>query len=246
MHCQNYAPCPRNSWFFVFLLCWEREKAQAACKCGKPAKEERDKNTEEEDRAVDITDSPEPHEVTVAREEISLLLAEQHKTMALRVRRWRCPYGHKSDLRPADARGQDGSSIIQRGSCGLGLAQGKPCGHLYCSWTPKYFGLLKEAAWEHRCLHPASLLAASRISKIILVDVTLISVWRTQQRIARMPLLSPAAELPWQPPIYLSSDRAGAAVSKCQGKSFPDGGGFPQTNHQRGSAGGAKAPLQSP
>lgn len=81
---------PEVCGFLFFFYCagsWEREKAQAACKCGKPAKEERDKNTEEEDRAVDITDSPEPHEVTVAREEISLLLAEQHKTMALRVRR---------------------------------------------------------------------------------------------------------------------------------------------------------------
>lgn len=28
--------------------------------------------------------------------------------------------------------------------------------HLHCSWTPKYFGLLKEAAWEHWCLYPAS------------------------------------------------------------------------------------------
>lgn len=36
---------------------------------------------------MDVTDSPEPHEVTVAREEINLLLAEQHKTAALKVRR---------------------------------------------------------------------------------------------------------------------------------------------------------------
>ncbi|KAM9222603.1 LOW QUALITY PROTEIN: kinesin-like protein KIF19 [Leptosomus discolor] len=54
---------------------WE-QKAQGACKCDKPAKEEKDENTEEKDREVDIVDPPEPHEVTVAREEINLLLAE--------------------------------------------------------------------------------------------------------------------------------------------------------------------------
>lgn len=70
-----------------FAGSWEREKAQGACKYDKPAKEEKDENTEEEDREVDVTDSPEPHEVTVAREEINLLLAEQHKTAALKVRR---------------------------------------------------------------------------------------------------------------------------------------------------------------
>ncbi|KAM4764730.1 LOW QUALITY PROTEIN: kinesin-like protein KIF19 [Cyanocitta cristata] len=56
---------------------WEPEKAQGACKDDMPAKE----NTEEEDR--DVMDSPEPQEVTAAREEINLLLAlktelEQH------------------------------------------------------------------------------------------------------------------------------------------------------------------------
>ncbi|XP_054246841.1 kinesin-like protein KIF19 [Indicator indicator] len=60
---------------------WEREKAQGACK---PAKEEKDENKEEEDREVDI-DSPEPHEIRVAREEINLLLAEQRKMVALRT-----------------------------------------------------------------------------------------------------------------------------------------------------------------
>lgn len=43
--------------------------------------EEKDENTEEKDREADTIDSPEPHEVTVAREEIDLLLAEQHRTV---------------------------------------------------------------------------------------------------------------------------------------------------------------------
>ncbi|KAM6379218.1 LOW QUALITY PROTEIN: kinesin-like protein KIF19 [Pluvialis apricaria] len=64
---------------------WEREKAQGACKYDKPAKEEKDENTEEEDREVDVTDSPEPHEVMVARKKINLLLAEQRKTVALKT-----------------------------------------------------------------------------------------------------------------------------------------------------------------
>lgn len=34
---------------------------------------------------VDREDSPEPHEVVVAREEINMLLAEQRKTAALKV-----------------------------------------------------------------------------------------------------------------------------------------------------------------
>ncbi|XP_028942697.1 kinesin-like protein KIF19, partial [Antrostomus carolinensis] len=64
---------------------WEREKAQGASKHGKPAKEENNENTEEENREADIKDSPEPHEVTVAREEINLLLAEQRRTAALKT-----------------------------------------------------------------------------------------------------------------------------------------------------------------
>ncbi|XP_075623438.1 kinesin-like protein KIF19 isoform X2 [Balearica regulorum gibbericeps] len=64
---------------------WERKKAQGACKYDEPAQEERDENAEEEDREAGITDSPEPHEVTVAREEINLLLAEQRKTAALKM-----------------------------------------------------------------------------------------------------------------------------------------------------------------
>ncbi|CAM9512130.1 unnamed protein product [Bubo scandiacus] len=63
---------------------WEREKAQGASMYSKPAKEEKDENTEEKDREVHITDAPEPHEVTVAREEINLLLAEQRKTASLK------------------------------------------------------------------------------------------------------------------------------------------------------------------
>ncbi|XP_074775805.1 kinesin-like protein KIF19 [Athene noctua] len=69
---------------------WEREKAQGACKYGKPAKEEKDENTEEEDREVGITGAPEPHEVTAAREEINLLLAEQHKTASLKSELEQC------------------------------------------------------------------------------------------------------------------------------------------------------------
>ncbi|KAM6244977.1 LOW QUALITY PROTEIN: kinesin-like protein KIF19 [Spheniscus humboldti] len=58
---------------------------QGACKYDKAAEEEKDENTEEEDKEVDIIDSPEPREVTVAREEINLLLAEQCKTAALKT-----------------------------------------------------------------------------------------------------------------------------------------------------------------
>ncbi|KAM6250298.1 kinesin-like protein KIF19 [Porphyrio hochstetteri] len=64
---------------------WEREKAQAAHKVEKPAKEEKDGKVGEEDREVGVTDSPEPHEVTAAREEINLLLAEQRRTAALKT-----------------------------------------------------------------------------------------------------------------------------------------------------------------
>ncbi|NXM25505.1 KIF19 protein, partial [Oxyruncus cristatus] len=56
---------------------WEREKAQSAGKDDMPAKEEKGENVEEEDRELNVMDSPEPHEVAVAREEINLLLAEQ-------------------------------------------------------------------------------------------------------------------------------------------------------------------------
>lgn len=45
-----------------------------------------DENMEEADREVEGADSPEPHEVTVAREEINMLLTEQRKTATLKVR----------------------------------------------------------------------------------------------------------------------------------------------------------------
>ncbi|KAJ7403633.1 Kinesin-like protein KIF19 [Willisornis vidua] len=64
---------------------WEREKAWGARTEDMPAKEEKGQNTEEENREVDVIDSPEPHEVTVAREEINLLLAEQRRTAALKT-----------------------------------------------------------------------------------------------------------------------------------------------------------------
>ncbi|KAM9372382.1 kinesin-like protein KIF19 [Phaethornis superciliosus] len=64
---------------------WEREKAQGALRYGKSAKEEKDENTEEKDKEVGIIESPEPLEVTVAREEINLLLAEQRRTAALKT-----------------------------------------------------------------------------------------------------------------------------------------------------------------
>ncbi|KAM7091719.1 LOW QUALITY PROTEIN: kinesin-like protein KIF19 [Ciconia maguari] len=74
-----------NCRHLLTITDWEREKAQGACKYDKPAKEEKDENTEEEDREANIIDSPEPHEVTVAREEINLLLAEQCRTAALKT-----------------------------------------------------------------------------------------------------------------------------------------------------------------
>ncbi|KAM9292166.1 LOW QUALITY PROTEIN: kinesin-like protein KIF19 [Morus bassanus] len=67
---------------FLTIADWE-EKAQGACKYDKPAKEE-DENAENEDREADIG-SPEPHEVTAAREEINLLLAEPCKPVVLKT-----------------------------------------------------------------------------------------------------------------------------------------------------------------
>ncbi|XP_075755717.1 kinesin-like protein KIF19 isoform X3 [Pelodiscus sinensis] len=64
---------------------WEREKTQHAQKChNKLVNGKEDENMEEADREVEEADSPEPHEVTVAREEINVLLAEQRKTAALK------------------------------------------------------------------------------------------------------------------------------------------------------------------
>nr|XP_013817066.1 PREDICTED: kinesin-like protein KIF19 [Apteryx mantelli mantelli] len=64
---------------------WERKKTQHVRKSDELAKEKKDENTQEEDREVEGTDSPEPHEVMVAREEINLLLAEQRRTAALKL-----------------------------------------------------------------------------------------------------------------------------------------------------------------
>ncbi|RMC17656.1 hypothetical protein DUI87_05320 [Hirundo rustica rustica] len=61
-----------------------------------PSKEEKGGNTEEEDR--DVMDSHEPQEVTAVREEINLLLAEEHRTVALKGRRGRYPQGGQSGL----------------------------------------------------------------------------------------------------------------------------------------------------
>lgn len=97
---------------------------------------------------MDIIDSPKPREVPVAREEVNLLLAEQGKMAALKVRRWSCPYGRKSELCLAGAWGQDGSSVTQR-FLWFGASSPKAGWHLYCSWTTKCFGMLKEAAWEY-------------------------------------------------------------------------------------------------
>ncbi|XP_019368507.1 PREDICTED: kinesin-like protein KIF19 [Gavialis gangeticus] len=65
---------------------WEREKTQHARRChDKSVNEKEDETMDEEDREVEGTDSPEPHEVMVAREEINMLLAEQRKTAALKA-----------------------------------------------------------------------------------------------------------------------------------------------------------------
>lgn len=56
---------------------WEREKTQHARKCyNKLVNGKEDENMEEADREVERAGSPESHEVTVAREEINVLLAE--------------------------------------------------------------------------------------------------------------------------------------------------------------------------
>ncbi|XP_054849652.1 kinesin-like protein KIF19 [Eublepharis macularius] len=65
---------------------WEREKAHQACKYGKRHASERDHEAmEEEEEEESREDSPEPHEVVVAKEEINMLLAEQRKTAALKA-----------------------------------------------------------------------------------------------------------------------------------------------------------------
>ncbi|XP_060116619.1 kinesin-like protein KIF19 [Heteronotia binoei] len=69
---------------------WEREKAHQDCKYRQRRVSDRDheameKEEEEEEGEGSREDSPEPHEVAVAREEINMLLAEQRKTAALKA-----------------------------------------------------------------------------------------------------------------------------------------------------------------
>ncbi|XP_065416146.1 kinesin-like protein KIF19 isoform X5 [Chrysemys picta bellii] len=64
---------------------WEREKTQHARKCyNKLVNGKEDENMEEADRELEGAGSPELHEVTVAREEINMLLAELRKTATLK------------------------------------------------------------------------------------------------------------------------------------------------------------------
>uniref|UniRef100_A0A8C3I6R3 Kinesin-like protein n=1 Tax=Chrysemys picta bellii TaxID=8478 RepID=A0A8C3I6R3_CHRPI len=64
---------------------WEREKTQHARKCyNKLVNGKEDENMEEADRELEGAGSPELHEVTVAREEINMLLAELRKTAILK------------------------------------------------------------------------------------------------------------------------------------------------------------------
>ncbi|XP_053898961.1 kinesin-like protein KIF19 isoform X5 [Malaclemys terrapin pileata] len=64
---------------------WERDKTQHARKCyNKLVNGKEDENMEEADRELEGAGSPEPHEVTVAREEINMLLAELRKTATLK------------------------------------------------------------------------------------------------------------------------------------------------------------------
>ncbi|KAJ6655924.1 hypothetical protein lerEdw1_004509 [Lerista edwardsae] len=67
----------------VMIADWEQEKAHQACRFpNKPLATKKDDEAPEE---ADREDSPEPHEVAVAREEIQMLLAEQRKTAALKA-----------------------------------------------------------------------------------------------------------------------------------------------------------------
>ncbi|XP_074866733.1 kinesin-like protein KIF19 isoform X2 [Carettochelys insculpta] len=64
---------------------WERENTHHAQKChSRLVNGKEDENVEEADRELERADSPEPHEVTVAREEINMLLAEERKAAALK------------------------------------------------------------------------------------------------------------------------------------------------------------------
>ncbi|KAG9349817.1 hypothetical protein JZ751_026170 [Albula glossodonta] len=77
-----------TSRHLVTISDWERERARCAKKwrderCGE--KMDKDKEEEgEQDSGGEEMDSAEPQDVTAAREEISTLLAEQRKTMALK------------------------------------------------------------------------------------------------------------------------------------------------------------------
>ncbi|KAL8175398.1 UNVERIFIED_CONTAM: hypothetical protein K2H54_023252, partial [Gekko kuhli] len=70
---------------------WEREKAHQDGKYHRRRVSERDDEAMEEEEEAEEEeegsreDSPEPHEVVVAREEINMLLAEQRKTAALKA-----------------------------------------------------------------------------------------------------------------------------------------------------------------
>ncbi|XP_062999563.1 kinesin-like protein KIF19 [Elgaria multicarinata webbii] len=68
-----------TSRHLLMIADWERENANLAPKRHVSAKE--DESMEEAEQE----DSPEPHEVVIAREEISMLLAEQRKTAALKA-----------------------------------------------------------------------------------------------------------------------------------------------------------------
>ncbi|XP_029432686.1 kinesin-like protein KIF19 isoform X2 [Rhinatrema bivittatum] len=71
-----------TSRHLLIIADWEREKAQRAQKCHEDRAHEKGDEDMDSDRGVEEEgeDSPEPHEVAVAREEINMLLAEQRKT----------------------------------------------------------------------------------------------------------------------------------------------------------------------
>ncbi|XP_030068794.1 kinesin-like protein KIF19 isoform X2 [Microcaecilia unicolor] len=71
-----------TSRHLLIIADWEREKAQRAQKCHEDRTNEKGEEDMEADRGMEEedVDSPEPHEVAVAREEINMLLAEQRKT----------------------------------------------------------------------------------------------------------------------------------------------------------------------
>ncbi|XP_053327987.1 kinesin-like protein KIF19 [Spea bombifrons] len=73
-----------TSRHLVTIADWEQDKARRASKLQEKFRNKvaDDMDTEEEEEEAD---SPEPHEVMVAREEINMLLAEQRKTAALKA-----------------------------------------------------------------------------------------------------------------------------------------------------------------